>query len=83
MPPGLVPYTQYPWVVASDRLRATGWTPRWTNEEAFVAGHAGSPWSMLSPKRRQELALTAAGAGAAAFGITTGLIVRRLRRSLG
>jgi hypothetical protein len=38
---------------------------------------------MLSPKRRQELALTAAGMGAAAFGITTGLIVRRLRRSLG
>ncbi len=35
MPPGLVPYTQYPWVVASDRLRASGWEPRWSNEEAF------------------------------------------------
>ena len=63
MPPGLVPYTQFPWVVASDRLRASGWEPRWSNEEAFVAGHAGSPWSMLSPKRRQELALGAAGRG--------------------
>ena len=83
MPPGLIPYTQHPWVVASDRLRSTGWEPRWSNEEAFVAGHAGSPWSMLSPKRRQELALGAAGVGAAAFGIATGLVVRRVRRGLG
>ena len=83
MPPGLVPYTQFPWVVASDRLRASGWEPRWSNEEAFVAGHAGSPWSMLSPKRRQELALGAAGVGAAAFGIATGLLVRKARRTWG
>ena len=61
MPPGLVPYTQYPWVVASDRLAINRLEPRWTNEEAFVAGHAGSPWSMLSPKRRQELALDRRG----------------------
>jgi nucleoside-diphosphate-sugar epimerase len=83
MPPGLVPYTQYPWVVASDRLRASGWEPRWSNEEAFVAGHAGSPWSMLSPKRRQELALGAAGVGAAVFGVATGLLVRKARRTWG
>src|SRR5690606_41101228 len=24
-PPGLVPYTVYPWVVANDRLRSLGW----------------------------------------------------------
>ena len=36
--PGSCPTPQYPWVVANDRLRAAGWEPRWSNEEAFVAG---------------------------------------------
>jgi nucleoside-diphosphate-sugar epimerase len=63
MPPGLVPYTMHPWVVANDRLKAAGWTPRWTNEETWVEATPGTPWSRLTPKRRQELALGAAGAG--------------------
>jgi hypothetical protein len=25
----------HPWVVGSQRLRETGWTPRWTNERAL------------------------------------------------
>jgi nucleoside-diphosphate-sugar epimerase len=32
--PGLVPYARHPWVVANDRLRAEGWAPSYTNEEA-------------------------------------------------
>lgn len=60
-PPGFVPYVTHPWVVANDRLRGLGWVPTHTNEEAFVAGHAAAPWASISPQRRQELALGAAG----------------------
>jgi nucleoside-diphosphate-sugar epimerase len=62
-PPELVPYTLYPWVVASDRLRAEGWTPRVSNEEACVEAHEVGAWATLSPRRRQEIALGVAGAG--------------------
>ena len=62
IPPGLLPYTEHPWVVANDKLRAEGWVPRHSNEEAYVAGTEGSRWSMLTPKRKQELALGASGA---------------------
>lgn len=40
VPPGVVPYLVHPWVVANDRLRALGWEPRHTNEEAVLAGLA-------------------------------------------
>jgi nucleoside-diphosphate-sugar epimerase len=36
LPPALVPYTVHPWVVANDRLRAAGWTPTYTSEEALL-----------------------------------------------
>jgi hypothetical protein len=67
-------------VVANDRLRAEGWVPAHTNEEALVAGTPASPWSNVSPQRRQELALGAAVVGIA--GIVTGLLllIRRARR---
>jgi nucleoside-diphosphate-sugar epimerase len=29
-------YLMHPWVVGAQRLRATGWTPRWTNERALA-----------------------------------------------
>ncbi|HVS67631.1 MAG TPA: NAD-dependent epimerase/dehydratase family protein [Mycobacteriales bacterium] len=29
-------YLQHPWVVGSQRLRATGWAPRWSNEAALA-----------------------------------------------
>lgn len=80
-PPGFVPFVRHPWVVANDRLRSLGWEPGHTNEEAFVAGHAAAPWAQVSPQRRQELALGAAGAVLVA-GIGTGaaLVRRKLRR---
>jgi nucleoside-diphosphate-sugar epimerase len=34
--PEIVPYLVHPWVIANDRLRAAGWEPRHTNEEALV-----------------------------------------------
>jgi nucleoside-diphosphate-sugar epimerase len=79
-PPELVPYTLHPWVVANDGLRAAGWTPRVTNEEACVDAHEAGPWATMSPRRRQEIALGVAGVGVA--GVVTGgaLALRRFLR---
>ena len=80
-PPGFVPFVVHPWVVASDRLRALGWKPEHTNEEAFVAGHAAAPWASISPQRRQEIALGVAAAtivGRVAGGVA--LLRRHFRR---
>jgi nucleoside-diphosphate-sugar epimerase len=79
-PPGAIPLTIHPWVIANDRLRAAGWEPEHTNEEAYVAGHAPRPWERLSPRRRQEVALAAAAAGLAGIAVGTVVLVRRLRR---
>lgn len=68
IPPGLLPFTEHPVVVASDRLRAAGWTPRYTNDEALVAGTDTPWWTMVSPKRRQELTL-------AGFGVLVALVL--------
>jgi nucleoside-diphosphate-sugar epimerase len=82
-PPELVPYVLHPWVVAADRLRAEGWTPAVSNEEACVDAHEAGPWATLSPRRRQEIALGAAGVGL--VGAVAGAIVaiRRVLRRTG
>ena len=73
VPAGAVPYLVHPWVVANDKLVATGWTPSFSNEEALVAARKGSWWRELSPKRRQELALSVAGVAGA--GLVAGVVV--------
>ncbi len=80
-PPEMLPYTMHPWVVANDRIRARGWKPTNSNEEAFVAGVRAGPLATLNPRRRQELALGAAGAlvlGVTAAGVA--LVVRARHR---
>jgi nucleoside-diphosphate-sugar epimerase len=77
--PGLLPYTMHPWVIANDRLKAAGWQPASTNEEAYVAGHRPTPWATLSPQRRQELALGAAGVALTGAAVSTAALIRRLR----
>ena len=77
---GLLSFAAYPWVVANDRLRAAGWVPRRTNEQAYVAGTDARWWTTLSPKRRQELSLTASAAVLALVGGMVTLIVRRAVR---
>jgi len=57
IPPGLRSYTRFAWLVANDKLRARGWEPTVTNEQAYVEGTEGRWWSTITPKRRQELAL--------------------------
>ncbi|HET6954243.1 MAG TPA: NAD-dependent epimerase/dehydratase family protein [Acidimicrobiales bacterium] len=80
-PPELVPYTLHPWVVASDRLRAEGWAARVSNDEACVEAHEVGAWATLSPRRRQELALGAAGIGLAGLVAGAVLAARRWLRS--
>lgn len=76
-PPELVPYTLNSWVVAADRLRAAGWAPRVSNEEACVEAHEVGAWVTMSPRRRQEIALTVAGVGIAGALVGAVVAVRR------
>ena len=76
IPPGLLPYMTNAWLVANDRLKAEGWQPRVTNEQAYVAGTETRWWQLLTPKRRQELALALAGLLAASVLVTAVLLVR-------
>ncbi len=78
-PHGIEPYVSAPWVVSNAKLRAAGWVPAFSNEEAFVAGTPAPPWAM-SAQRRQELALAAAGAALAAAGAVAGGAARKLSR---
>jgi nucleoside-diphosphate-sugar epimerase len=79
-PAAAVPYLVHPWVVADDRFAATGWKAAHTNEEALVAARKGSWWRELSPKRRQELALSVAGAVGLAGAVSGVLALRAARR---
>jgi len=83
--PAVLALLEYPWIVANDRLRAAGWAPQHTNEEAVVAGRPGSRWREMSPARRQQVALAGSGAaiagiGAAAFAAVAAARSRRRRR---
>jgi nucleoside-diphosphate-sugar epimerase len=80
IPPGLLPYTRQPWVVSNGRLRAEGWAPTVTNEQTYVEGTEAPWWTMVSPKRRQELAL-GVGVVVLAAGAVAGLVFARRRLS--
>ncbi len=80
IPPGLRSYTLEPWVVANGRMRDEDWHPTVTNEQAYVESTEARWWTMISPKRRQELAL---GSGVVAVLLAVGAAVvagRRVRR---
>lgn len=80
IPPGLGRYTHSPWLVANDRLRATGWQPTVTNEQAYVEGTEAKWWTMVTPKRRQELALGAMVVAAVASAAGAVWLTRWVRR---
>jgi UDP-glucose 4-epimerase len=76
VPPGVVPYLEHPWVVANDRLKALGWHPAHTNEQAIKAGLATlGPTKPLIP--RVLLLAAAALIGAAAVAWLTSRAVKR------
>lgn len=78
-PPGILPYVTHPWVVANDRIKALGWSPGNSNEEAYVAGHDAGPLGNLNAKRRQMLALGATAALLGGGAIAIALLIRRSR----
>jgi nucleoside-diphosphate-sugar epimerase len=82
-PSALTPYLEQPWVVANDRLRAVGWAPEHTNEEAFVVAAEPSALQDMSVRRRQQLTLGAAAGGL--MGVAGGVValVRRARHRPG
>jgi nucleoside-diphosphate-sugar epimerase len=77
IPPGLRSYTRASWVVANDKLRAAGWSPTVTNEQAYVEGTESKWWTMVTPKRRQELALGAMIGGATIVAVAAAFTGRR------
>ena len=83
IPPGLRSYTRSPWLVANDKLKAEGWRAEVTNEQAYVEGTEAKWWTLVSPKRRQELALGGLAvllAGLAVVAARVVVVVRRRRR---
>jgi nucleoside-diphosphate-sugar epimerase len=81
IPPGLRSYARYGWLVANDRLIEAGWSPTVTNEQAYVEGTEAKWWTMLTPKRKQELSLGGMViVGAGGLGLFAWLARRALRR---
>jgi nucleoside-diphosphate-sugar epimerase len=81
--PGALAYAAQPWVVANDRLKAAGWVPSHSNEEAYVASAELPRWRRIVGRHRQEVALGAAATGLA--GVTAGVValIRRGRKHRG
>ena len=80
LPPALQPLIEHPWVVANDKLRAAGWIPSYTNEEAIVAGRPGGRWREMGVARRQQVVLGLGGllvAGGTAGAIAAAAALRR------
>ena len=80
-PPGAEAYVTHPWVVAADRLRALGWTPAHTTEEALVDTTECSALATLPPRRRQQILLIAATALAVAVVLTPLHLAKRALRT--
>jgi nucleoside-diphosphate-sugar epimerase len=80
IPPGLRSYTRSPWLVANDRLKAHGWHPTVTNEQAYVEGTEAKWWTMITPKRRQELSLGGMVVGGVGLMWAVVAVIRRVRR---
>ena len=78
-------YAIHPWVIAPDRLKAAGWTPHYSSEEALVATDLRVHWDDLPPGRRQNynlLLVIGATLGLAAA-VVGGLVAWRYRRRRG
>ncbi len=78
VPPSVVPYLVHPWVVANDRMRATGWAPVHGNEETLLETVDALP--PLRPPAWVVPAGVSAGLAAIAAAWVTGRLVRRRRR---
>jgi len=76
-PAGALAYTKHSWVVASDKLRSSGWQPQYSSEEALVVSDERAHWDELPLSQRHSVAV--AGAAAALIGGTCGALWWRRR----
>ncbi len=67
-PPGARPYAENTWVIAGDKLRATGWRPEYSSEQALVVSDPRAHWDELPLGRRVSATLAAVGATVVAAG---------------
>lgn len=72
-------YAIHPWVVAPDKLRAEGWVPAYTSEEALVATDVRPHWDDLPPGKRQNYNLIIAVIAVAGVAAGAGALVAALR----
>jgi nucleoside-diphosphate-sugar epimerase len=76
-------YVMHPWAVSTERLKAIGWRPQYTNTEAFqallqeIAGHHAALARRLGKK---DAATTLGAAGATVALVGTAALVRRARK---
>ncbi len=76
-------YAIHPWVIAPDRLKAAGWTPHYSSEEALVATDLRVHWDDLPPGPAPELqpgAWRSAATVALGAGVAGALAAWRSRR---
>jgi UDP-glucose 4-epimerase len=79
VPPGVVPYLQHPWVVANDKLKAIGWAPAHTNEQAVREGlRTLGPQKPLIPRALWLVAAALLGTAAVAW-LTRRALTRKRR----
>jgi nucleoside-diphosphate-sugar epimerase len=76
-------YVMHPWAVSTERLKASGWEPSYSNVEAFeallheIAGHHAALARRLGKK---DAATTLGAAGATVALVGTAALVRRARK---
>ena len=76
----LRPFSIHPWVVSANALESTGWRAHHSNEEAYLVSHRVGWWSAQTARRRQDVALGAAGVGIlGGLGGLAALVLRLLR----
>ncbi len=80
LPLGARSYIRHSWLIANDRLRSQGWKPTMTNEQAYVEGTTTPRWSIITPQRRQEIALGVVGGAIILVVVAIGGMIRRWLR---
>ena len=79
-PPGQLHYLMHPWVLSVDKLRETGWRPRYSNRDALaelLADHAD--WISV-PGLRVRRSMLRGVVAVAGLALALGLVALRLRR---
>lgn len=78
------PYLEHPWVLSNDKLKAVGWQPLYSSEEALVASVPSGPLVKFGTRqRRQAVVASIFGSGAltiSGFSAAVVLLARWVRQ---